>query len=48
MLMDHVTLDIHNIMSTAAVFLGIEENFEATWYSGLMYVIIITFLIYFY
>jgi hypothetical protein len=35
-LADHVTLNFHN-MSTASVFLDIEEAFDTTWHSGLLY-----------
>jgi hypothetical protein len=36
-LTDHVTLNFNNKMSTAAVFLVIEEAFDTTWHSGLLY-----------
>jgi hypothetical protein len=34
-LTEHVTLNFSNNMSTTAVFLDIEKDFEATWHSGL-------------
>jgi hypothetical protein len=37
MLVDHVTLNFSNNMSTAAVFLDIEKAFNMTWHSGLLY-----------
>jgi hypothetical protein len=36
-LMDHVTLNFHNNMSTAAVFLDVEKAFDTTWHLGLLY-----------
>jgi hypothetical protein len=36
-LADHVTLHFNNNMSTAAVFLDIENAFETTWQPGLLY-----------
>jgi hypothetical protein len=36
-LADHVTLNLKNNMSTAAVFLDIGEVFDTTWHSGLLY-----------
>jgi hypothetical protein len=36
-LTDHITLNFNNNMSTAAVFLDIEEAFDTTWHSGLLY-----------
>jgi hypothetical protein len=36
-LRDHVTLNFNNIVSTAAVFLDIEEAFDTTWHTGLLY-----------
>jgi hypothetical protein len=36
-LMDHVTLNFNNKMSTAAVFLDIEKAFDTTWHPGLLY-----------
>jgi hypothetical protein len=36
-LMDHMTLNFNNRMSTAAVFLDIEKAFDTTWHSGLLY-----------
>jgi retron-type reverse transcriptase len=35
--MDHVTLNLNNNMSTAAVFLDIEKAFDTTWHPGLLY-----------
>jgi hypothetical protein len=32
----HVTLNFNNKMSTAAVFLDIEETFDTTWHTGLL------------
>jgi hypothetical protein len=36
-LADHITLNFNNKMSTAAVFLDIEEAFDTAWHSGLLY-----------
>jgi hypothetical protein len=36
-LRDHVTLNVNNNMSTAAVFLDIEKAFDTTWHPGLLY-----------
>jgi hypothetical protein len=36
-LMDHVTLNFNNNMSTAAVFLDIEKAFDTTWDNCLLY-----------
>jgi hypothetical protein len=36
-LVDHVTLNFNNKMSTAAVFLDIEKTFHTTWHPGLLY-----------
>jgi retron-type reverse transcriptase len=36
-LTDHITLNINNKMSTAAVFLDIEKAFDTTWHTGLLY-----------
>jgi hypothetical protein len=36
-LTDHVTLNLNNNMSTAAVFLDVEKAFDTTWHSGLLY-----------
>jgi hypothetical protein len=36
-LTDHVTLNFNNKMSTAVVFWEIEEAFDTTWHSGLLY-----------
>jgi hypothetical protein len=36
-LMDHVTLNFGNSMSTAAVFLDIEKCFDTYWHPGLLY-----------
>jgi hypothetical protein len=36
-LVDHVTLNFNNKMSTAAVFLDIEKAFDTTWHTGLLY-----------
>jgi hypothetical protein len=36
-LTDHVTLNVNNNMSTAAVFLDIEKTFDTTWHPGLLY-----------
>jgi hypothetical protein len=36
-LVDHVTLNFNNNMSTAAVFLDIEKAFDTTWHPGLLY-----------
>jgi hypothetical protein len=36
-LTDHVSLNFNNNMSTAAVFMDIEEAFDTTWRSGLLY-----------
>jgi hypothetical protein len=36
-LVDHVTLNFSNNMSTAAVFLDIERAFDTTWHPGLHY-----------
>jgi hypothetical protein len=36
-LMDHVTLNFNNKMSTAAMFLDIEKAFDTKWHSGLLY-----------
>jgi hypothetical protein len=36
-LMDHVTLNFNNNMSTAAVFLDTEKFFDTTWHPGLLY-----------
>jgi hypothetical protein len=36
-LTDHVTLNLSNSMSTAAVFLDIETSFDTTWHNGLLY-----------
>jgi hypothetical protein len=36
-LTDHVTPNFNNKMSTAAVFLDIEEAFDTTWRPGLLY-----------
>jgi hypothetical protein len=36
-LLDHVTLNFNNNMSTAAVFLDIENPFDTTWLSSLLY-----------
>jgi hypothetical protein len=33
----HVTLNLNNKMSMAAVFLDIEKAFDTTWHSGLLY-----------
>jgi hypothetical protein len=35
-LMDHVSLYFNNNMSTAAVFLVIEKDFDTTWHPGLL------------
>jgi hypothetical protein len=35
--MNHMTLNINNNMSTAAVFLDIEKAFDTTWHLGLLY-----------
>jgi hypothetical protein len=34
---DHITLSLDNNMSTAAVFLDIDEVFDTKWHSGLVY-----------
>jgi hypothetical protein len=36
-LADHITINVNNNMSTAAVFLDIEKAFDKTWHSGLLY-----------
>jgi hypothetical protein len=36
-LVDHVTLNFNNNMSTAAVFLDIEKALDTTWHPGLLY-----------
>jgi hypothetical protein len=36
-LADHVTINFNNNMSTASVFLDIEEAFDTTWHTGLLY-----------
>jgi hypothetical protein len=36
-LMDHVSLNFNNNMSTAAVFLDIEKAFDTTWHPDLLY-----------
>jgi hypothetical protein len=36
-LVDHVTLNFNNNMSTAAVFLDIEKAFDTAWHPGLLY-----------
>jgi len=36
-LTDHVTINIDNSMSTAAVFLGIEITFDIIWHPDLSY-----------
>jgi hypothetical protein len=36
-LMDHVTLNFSNNMSTGAVFFGIKKAFDTTWHCGLLY-----------
>jgi hypothetical protein len=36
-LMDHITMNFNNNMSTAAVFLDIEKAFVTTWHPGLLY-----------
>jgi hypothetical protein len=36
-LTDHVTLNLNNNKSTAAVFLDIEKAFDKTWHLGLLY-----------
>jgi hypothetical protein len=36
-LVDHVTLNFNNDMSTAAVFLDMEKAFDTTWHPGLLY-----------
>jgi hypothetical protein len=36
-LTDHVTLNVNNKLSTAAVFLDIEKAFDTTWHTGLLY-----------
>jgi hypothetical protein len=36
-LADHVTLNVNNDMSAAALFLDIEKAFDTTWHSGLPY-----------
>jgi hypothetical protein len=36
-LADHMTRNFNNKMSTATVFLDIEEAFDTTWHSGLLY-----------
>jgi hypothetical protein len=36
-LVDHVTLDFNNNMSTATVFFDIEKAFDTTWHTGLLY-----------
>jgi hypothetical protein len=36
-LVDHVTLNFNNNMSTAAVFLHIEKAFDTTWHPGFLY-----------
>jgi hypothetical protein len=36
-LTDHVSLHFNNNMSTAAVFLDIEKDFDTTWNAGLLY-----------
>jgi hypothetical protein len=36
-LADHVTVNFNSNMSTAAIFLDIEEAFDTTWYSGVLY-----------
>jgi hypothetical protein len=36
-LVDNVTLNLKNNMSTAAVFLDIEKAFDATWHTGFLY-----------
>jgi hypothetical protein len=36
-LTDHITLNLNNDMSTAAVFLDIEKASNTTWHSGLLY-----------
>jgi hypothetical protein len=36
-LTDHVTLNFINKLSTAAVFLDIEDVFDTTWHLGLLY-----------
>jgi hypothetical protein len=33
---DHITLNLNNNMSTAAVFLDIEKAFDTTWHPGLL------------
>jgi hypothetical protein len=39
-LTDHVTLNFNNKLSTAAVFLDIEKDFDTTWHPGLLYKLI--------
>jgi hypothetical protein len=36
-LVDHVTLNFNNNLSTAVVFLDIEKAFHSTWHLGLIY-----------
>jgi len=36
-LMDHMTLNFNNNMSTAAVFLHVEKALDTTWHPGLLY-----------
>jgi RecA-family ATPase len=36
-LTDHVILNFNNNMSTAAVFLDIEKDFDTTWHTDLLY-----------
>jgi hypothetical protein len=36
-LTDHATLNFNNKMSTAVVFLDMEEAFDTTWHFGLLY-----------
>jgi hypothetical protein len=36
-LTDHVSLNVNNNMSTAAVFLDIEQTFDTPWHPGLLY-----------
>jgi len=36
-LTDHVTLNLNDSMTTAAVFLDIEKAFDSTWHPGLLY-----------
>jgi hypothetical protein len=36
-LVDHVTLNLKNNMSMAAVFMDIKKGYDTTWHLGLLY-----------